>query len=481
MKFSSDACEFNAAPRLHLDGLVQGLVSTRSKDSMVTDSAAAATALSTGMRTMNHWVGEVSNSFLNGTQIQRPVGTILEAAHAAQKHTGLVTTARLTHATPAAFSSHTSDRSAEELIARQQLAQEIDVLFGGGKKFFQAQDRVDNMNLLGTALSLGYTMVEDTFGLNEASVGIRAPFKVLGLFSRDHMPYAIDTHVSQQMPTLKHMTEAAIHVLTGDHLGFFLMVEGGRIDHAGHANDAPSVIEEVLAFDDAVGTALQYVSSREDVLLIVTADHDTGGMSAACCGALGANHTALSLATKSTESMVQEIHIRAQVLKRALEGTVVTEDLIPIVQAVVGNATRLQPAGMPLPEQVAFDLAAIAAANMGVPAADQTDSVCAVSNSANINNACGELMMRLDGGNALQYALSEWLAHNRYSVGFTSHSHTSVDVMLGAAGGPAANLETRVWENDELGRQLLRLFNVNPEEGLRIAREALANNGIPLV
>jgi len=488
VRLIGSGCEFHATPRLHLDSTTHGTVATRSTDWLVTDSAAAGTALATGLRTMNHWIGEVWEVQPDGRRTQRPVGTILEGAQAAGLRTGLVTTARLSHATTAAFSAHTPDRSNEDLIAQQQLYHGIDVLFGGGKKFFTPADRVDGLNLLESSAALGYGFINDSRGLaswttNRNHIAQNMAGKALGLFSRDHLPYALDSN--PDVPTLKQMTKAAIDKLSENAGNFFLMVEGGRIDHAGHANDAPAAIQETLAFDDAVGVALEYVSSRDDVLLVVTADHETGGMSASCCGQLGANHTALALAIQSSEAMVRDIHKRAhlmQVSQHLAEEPpdLLVENVMVFVQDVVSNGTQILE---PLPPDVAYQLAEIAINNVNA-AADPfnlSTSVCSVWWSVDAVEACGEFMLRLDGGSGLQYALAEWLAHNRYQVGFTTHTHTSVDVLLFAAGGPKMRLEPRVWANDELGRELLRLLAVDPEAGLQRARTALLEAGVPLV
>jgi alkaline phosphatase len=245
-----------------------GAVITYSANDLITDSAAAGTALATGYKTNN---GMIS---------QNPKGeklkTALEVAKENGKATGIVTTTRITHATPAVFYAHIGDRDEEDRIAEQLANAGVDVIFGGGESYFlpsyaEGSKRKDNLNLINRLKNIGYEVPEDRNGLLKVS-----DTHVAGLFSPSHMSYELDRHENE--PTIAEMTQKAIELLSKNDDGFFLMVEGGRIDHAAHANDAAGVVAETLAFDKALGVALDFAKSNLNTLVVVTADHSTGGL-----------------------------------------------------------------------------------------------------------------------------------------------------------------------------------------------------------
>jgi alkaline phosphatase len=245
---------------------------TASASSPVTDSAAAASAWGCGRR--------VNNGAINMDASGRPFKPIFSYAKDAGKATGLVSTCRITHATPAGFAANVPQRNDENAIARQYLEREVDVILGGGARHFQ-QTQADGsvVNYLPRFRDKGYELVTDAAGLAAASGDSRhAP--LLGLFSKSHLPYAIDRKHDrslQSVPGLGDMFRAALARLDGMKDGFFLQVEGGRIDHAGHANDPGAILHEFLEFDACIPIALEYITSHPDTLLIVTSDHGTGG------------------------------------------------------------------------------------------------------------------------------------------------------------------------------------------------------------
>jgi alkaline phosphatase len=244
---------------------------TASADAAITDSAASATAMATGVKTNNGVVGQDPDG--------NPLTTILEYAQAQGLAVGLVTNTHITDATPAAFAAHVSHRSMMTEIARQMLATGVDVLLGGGEKQFLpagatgchgAGERTDGRDLTAEAVAAGYAYVCDAAEL-DAVVPASTP-RLLGLFETEAMsrPYS---------PSLTAMTQKAITILSQDPDGFFLMVEGGRIDWAAHANHAANVISDTVGMDEAVAVAQAYAATAENTLIIVTADHETGGMS----------------------------------------------------------------------------------------------------------------------------------------------------------------------------------------------------------
>lgn len=245
--------------------VVRCLAETFSANSCVTDSAAAASAWGGGRR--------VNNGVLNILPEGGEVLPLHAKLQKAGKKTGLVTTATITHATPAGFAANVDSRADERLIANQYLDRRVDVLLGGGQKFFDEALRERYR-------AAGYEVVTSRRGLKRVRHEAMEP--ILGIFTEGHLPFSIDrSHVeaiAEKVPTLKEMAEAALGRLKAAEGGFFLLVEGARIDHAGHANDAAASIHDQLAFDEAIGAVLAFVDAHPDTLLIVTTDHGCGGI-----------------------------------------------------------------------------------------------------------------------------------------------------------------------------------------------------------
>ncbi len=237
-------------------------------DAIVAESAAAAGQIATGQLMKPGAISVAADG-------KTPVRTIMEIVKTKGLGTGLVTTSGITDATPAAFAAHASHRSDEASVADQELRAGVDVLMGGRKQFFlpevSAGARKDDRNLLDEAETAGYTVVGDAEELNAA-----AGSKILGLFNMGNMAYEIDRAATME-PSLADMTAKTLSVLSRNPNGFFAMIEGGRIDHAAHRNDASAMIREVLAFDEAVGVGLEFARKNPDTLVIVTADHETAG------------------------------------------------------------------------------------------------------------------------------------------------------------------------------------------------------------
>lgn len=237
----------------------KGKVTTRSANASVTDSAAAATAIATGKKVNN----EVISTALPGDGSDLP--TILEYYKAKGKSTGLVTTAYITHATPAAFSAHTSGRNDANEIGEDILKQtKPNVMLGGGGHGMDVQ----------AARDAGYTVVAEMLGMK--GIDTEKASMVLGSFGDGYMPYELDGLGA--MPHLSDMTDTALRILDNDPDGFFLMVEGGRIDHAGHDKDIDRSVRETAEFSNTVKLALDWAKKNPGTLVIVTADHETGGL-----------------------------------------------------------------------------------------------------------------------------------------------------------------------------------------------------------
>lgn len=269
------------------------IVRTEPHGALVADSAAAATQLATGQPSGSEMIG------VNYLGDRAP--TVLEIAKQQGKSTGLISDTRITHATPAAFGAHQRHRSMENEIAADLLENEVDVLLSGGLRhwlpkaindrqsaaymaalqmtggqFELSSKRQDNRNLLLEARR-DYQLAFDRTSLAKAQPG-----KLLGLFANSEMHDALSERQTsaagdRTQPTLVEMTTKAVELLDQNPQGFFLMVEGGQIDWAGHNNDTGTMLHELLQFDDAVRAVLAWAEGRDDTLILVTADHETGG------------------------------------------------------------------------------------------------------------------------------------------------------------------------------------------------------------
>jgi alkaline phosphatase len=237
-------------------------------DSTITESAAAAVQMATGVKVLARSIGIGPDGKI--------LKTILEMAREKGKATGLVTTSGITDATPAAFAAHVERRSEEARIAEQLVNSNINVLFGGRKAFFlpeaEGGKRKDARNLVREAKQNGYEFVSTAEEMKKARGE-----KNLGLFNQGNMLFDIDRKGSEE-PSLAEMTSRALDVLSKNKNGFFLMVEAGRIDHAAHMNDIGALIWDGLAFDEAIRVAYEFQKAHPDTLLILTADHETGGL-----------------------------------------------------------------------------------------------------------------------------------------------------------------------------------------------------------
>ncbi len=250
-----------------------GLVTTWSASNPTTDSGAAATAMASGVKTSNLYVGVDADA--------RPVRSLAEEARDRGWKVGYATTTTVTHATPAAFYAHVPDRYADEdLIAQQLLEHRPDVVLGGGlSRFLPAAenvgDRDDGRDLLAEARAAGYEIWRRGDALDRPP-----PERLLGLLAPSHLAFQLDDRrrpPPERDPALADLVRLALRSL-GDAPGFLLVVEGGRIDHAGHAFDAASVAAETAAFDDAVAAVLEFRRANPGVLVLVTADHASGGL-----------------------------------------------------------------------------------------------------------------------------------------------------------------------------------------------------------
>ncbi len=235
-----------------------GSMITLNYQDALTDSAAAGTAMATGYKTLNGRIGINHEG--------KPVANILEAAQSIGMSTGLVATYEWMHATPASFSAHVMARDDYRNLYQQIENQKIDVVLGSG------YGAVNNYATIDNAVERGYKVVRTRQDLENVQPGD----KIWGDATNNSSPY--DINLTAEQPTLAQMTKAAITALSANENGFFLMVEGSKVDTGGHANDAVVSTSEYLAFDAAFRTAVDFASKRTDTVVLAAPDHDTGAM-----------------------------------------------------------------------------------------------------------------------------------------------------------------------------------------------------------
>jgi alkaline phosphatase len=252
--------------QLYEEGRVQrSLMDMAAANSIVTGSAAGSSAWGSGHR--------VDNTVLNMNSSGDEYRTILEIFRDAGKGTGLVTTTRITHATPAGFGINMPERWMEDEIADQYLEREYDVLMGGGRRHFVPDQRDDDRNLLSAFQQKGYRVAESKGDLQDWD----RSGPILGTFYDSHLPYVLDhkniARHQKQVPRLPAMTDAALQRLDRNDDGFLLQIEGGRVDHGAHINDTAGLLYDQIEFDRTIGRVLDFVEGRDDTLVIITTDH----------------------------------------------------------------------------------------------------------------------------------------------------------------------------------------------------------------
>lgn len=289
------------------DNMLVGMMKTHSNNTKVTDSAAAGTAMATGVKTDN---GKISVDPQG-----QAVETILEAAVESGKSSGLVATSTITHATPAVFASHVASRGDQADIA-PQLLERVDVLLGGGKQYFLPESqggKQKERNLIREARKDGYRVVQNKNQLKRVKSD-----KILGLFADGAMAPELHRGETKE-PSLREMTEKAIETLDRNKQGFFLMVEGSQIDWAGHAHDAAWAMHDTAAFEQAVKAAVDFAKKDGNTLVVVAGDHETGGMSVGGYGKYEAKPEILRDVKATGERMAKALNADRSNVKEVLK------------------------------------------------------------------------------------------------------------------------------------------------------------------
>ena len=276
----------------------QCLTRTASANALITDSAAAATAMACGEKSNNGALGVMPDG--------RRIESVAEVAKRKGMKVGIVTTVTIVHATPAAFYAHRKNRGESYRIALDLVASGFDFFAGGGvyNKYDDKKDSQYRGNVFDLARAAGYAVVREKGPFLALKPGAG---KVWGVFADEGLEFDIDDHAVY--PTLKEMVAKGVELLDGPQ-GFFMMAEGGKVDYAAHANDAATTIKDVIAMDDAVKVACAFAERHpDDTLILVTGDHETGGLAMGFVGTGSKFHIHLLERQKtSTESFMKRIH-----------------------------------------------------------------------------------------------------------------------------------------------------------------------------
>jgi alkaline phosphatase len=332
---------FKGAP-LALDGIRVGAVKTYIADSVIADSAPAASAFATGVRTSDTFISvgprEVTLSGMPGPDPElryRPLATVLEGAKLLGKSTGIVATSRVSHATPAAYMAHVASRNREDDIMEQAVYQNVDVVFGGGKRHLLGKrdggKRADGENLLDVLKERQYQVVETRDEMMRCKAG-----RVFGIFAMSHMEAEIDRQDrAPEQPTLEEMTRKAIEILSKNPCGFFLMVEASQVDWAGHANDPAHLLSDLLMYDRAVEVALEFARRDRKTLVLALSDHGTGGMT------IGNYRTSATYSQMRLETLLEPLK-RMRVSAPALWKQVADDRTAEQVQRVVKDGWGIE-------------------------------------------------------------------------------------------------------------------------------------------
>ncbi|KAF9189225.1 hypothetical protein BGZ51_009748 [Haplosporangium sp. Z 767] len=411
-----------------LDEILVGSSRTRSSDSLVTDSAAGATAFSCALKTYNAAIAVDPSG--------KPCGTILEAAKDLGMLTGLVVTSRVTHATPAAFSAHVVHRDMESEIAEHQtgfypLNRQIDLMLGGGRCFFMPNTtagscRNDDRNLIELAQTeKGWK----TILLDRKAFDAQKPEDIelpaMGLFNLDHMNYEIDRDPTQE-PSLKEMAAAALKSLranAGTNQGFFLMIEGSRIDMGAHNNDPVAHVHEIMQYHETVAVVRKFVAENPDTLVISTSDHETGGF---------------TLGLQPDPNSYPDYLWKPEVIARAKASTEILTQKLVTYQNGKGK-------GADHKHRREFVKTEILEHGMGITDATEDE----IEFLADPSTLPSQILPFL--GHAI--------SHRAY-LGWTTMGHTGVDVNLYATGERSEKLRGN-HENTDIGKLMTEYLNVN--------------------
>jgi len=430
----------------------------------ITDSAASGTALATGHKTVNGVVGL-------GAERKVAYENLAEAAKRLGKSVGLISTALITDATPAAFGAHVSNRFMSRAVASQYLDQGFEVLMGGGHRSFAPESTAgikggSGADLIQAFSEKGYTLARTRQEL--AAIDIHRDTKILGLFAEGKMPYDMDR--TGKEPDLAQMVEAAISVLKQNPKGFFLMVEGALIDYAGHSNDTGATVADVLELDRAVKTGVNYLRDEApDTLILVCADHETGGLS------LGSLTKSMALyrikeIKHSTEwlgyRLLAEPGKVAHLFSKHMGISDLTPEEIARIDGFIALANKGAPESAPAkPSKGAYGKVSKGDLKRAYAKGSKLGPKHAYKKGPKKGSGkAGEKGTRklygkgLGKGGAFSSTIAD-IINRRIGIAWATFSHTAMPVMISAA-GPGAIEFTGYYDQTEVAKRIARLWSV---------------------
>jgi alkaline phosphatase len=428
-----------------LDEILVGQSRTRSDSSLITDSAAGGTAYSCGRKTYNY-----------GTAVDpsgHPCATLLEGAHDKGMLTGVVVTSRVTHATPASFLGHARDRHEEDFIAswlvpnitNSDYDRQVDLLFGGGLCHFIPSHepnscRKDDKNLLEETEFLFINDRKSFDNLNDTNV-----LPVMGLFTPDHMSFEIDRDPEKE-PALWEMADKALRILSkaeNNEKGFFLLIEGSRIDMAAHGNDPAAHANDILAYYKTIEVVKKFVDENPNTLVVSVSDHETGGL------ALGYQPT------KVYPKYIWYPEVITRVKKSTNKIALKIEELLKTIDNNDENDDDNNDTLYEQASNIIYDM-------MGV------DDVTENELKYIVESRVGRSSMELAN------YLAKMVSH-RAKIAWTTHGHSGVDVNLYAY-GKHAKLFQGSKENTEVGRLVEKIMNIDLDE---LTKRLFSNYELP--
>lgn len=407
---------------LALDPLASGLMSTWNGDGTIADSAPAGSAISSGWKSQSGNIASTGKKYdfpgvktPNPGEELRPIATLLEASRLSGRSVGIISTSEFMHATPADFSAHDPSRKSYDNLTEQIVYNNLDVILGGGAKYLKAENRADKEDMANVLTSRGYSIVNTPEQLNAFNGK-----KLVGVFGKSDkhtaLSYDLDRDATLE-PSLAEMTQKAIDILSKNPDGFFLMVEGSKVDWAAHANDPVGIVSDVLGFDNAVAKAVDFAKKDGNTLIVAMTDHGNSG---------------ISIGDRSTSKNYDKTHWTRFIdpLKKA-KVTGEGFEAILEAQSATKNPGKIR---------------TLAQEWLGVD--DLTD--------AEVNNIMGAKTGELN------YVVGPILAE-RAKIGFTSNGHTGEDVVLYSY-DPRGRLLGGLMDNTEVAHFMASALDVNLQQ-----------------
>ncbi len=406
---------YNNGEPLALDEIASGMVRTHNSDTIIADSAPAGTAMATGYKTQDKLIGiKPAKSILYGAmksgeqEAYAPIANVLEMAKLQGKSTGLVSTSEVMHATPAAFSAHSKHRKNYSDLGEQQVYQEINVVFGGGYSYLTKEKRDDKEDMIQILKENGNKVVRTK---NELFKLTRNNDKVWGLFAEESLPYDIDR--KKEEPSLAELTEKAIEILSNNKNGFFLMVEGAKVDWAAHSNSTIALTSDIKSFDNAVKSAINFAKTNKDTLVIVASDHGNGGIT------IGNRNTSKNYPELSLESFT------TQLKKSKASESFVSEEIFK---------------NKAMSRQILKDRLGLEITD------DESKSIQETKDTTELTNLVSSIV------------------NEKSNIGWTSGGHTGGDVILYVYASDQNNRLTGVVQNSDIARYIEKAFDGSLEK-----------------